>query len=392
MQGNFQIFFKNYRRKQLIDGRLSNFLKYFVRFFLYQFVRAQTHSEGKIREIWSKAKVCCVASASGIGDSLMATPMIEQIKRCKPEIKLIVVSIKRTTPVFVHNPNVDKIIQYDHNFDSIKFNSIIPFILMLLKIRRENIDIFLAAQPFNVIRHSLIAAFSKAKMKLKHTYVYGTSTERDYSFIYHKLLPDNMARHRVELNLDFLRFMGEKIGEKSTFPRFHIRGVTNKHIDEMLIKDIFENRLNKIIAVHAGGGRANKRWPPNSFAEVIKALINKGFPVYLVGGYDEKILNNQIFNQIGVEEVFNVAGIFSLEETAALLKRCKCLITNDSGIMHLSTAVDVPVLSIFGPTDFRRIGPYSKKARVIFKSDDIQSVTPKDILVEIGDILNADFG
>jgi lipopolysaccharide heptosyltransferase II len=368
---------------------LSKFLKYFVRFLLYQFAQAQTYTEDEMRKIWSKTKVCCVASASGIGDSVMATPLIEQIKRCKPEIKLIVVSMKTTTQVFVRNPNVDKIIQYNHNFDSIKFNSIIPFILMLWKIRRENIDVFLAAQPFNVIRHSLIAAFSGTKVKLKHTYDYGASTERDYSFIYHKLLPDSMARHRVELNLDFLRLLGEKVPESSISPQFFISKECQKRIDDLLQSYGKDNSSGKLIAIHPGGIRQNKRWPVERFAEVSKKLIKSGYTVCLVGGSYEINTCEDITAKIGTDRIINFTGNATLEETGGILKRCRCLISNDTGIMHLATATKTPVIAIFGPTDFRHIGPFSPKASVLYKSRNIQSITEEDVFKAVLEVLRS---
>lgn len=205
---------------------MNKFLKNVFQLFTCRFYRAKRYTTDEIRKLWSEAKVCCVASVSGIGDSVMATPLIAEIRRCNPELKLIVVTTNQTAQVFFRNPNIDKIIQDNHNF-----NSIIPFILLLWKIRRENIDVFLAAQPFNVIRHSLIAALSGAKLKLKHTYDYGTSVERDYSFIYHTLLPDSMARHRVELNLDFLRFLGEEVPERFIFPQFVIGEECQKKVN-----------------------------------------------------------------------------------------------------------------------------------------------------------------
>lgn len=334
-------------------------------------------NEDNMREIWENAKTVAVLSASGIGDSLMATPLIEEIKRLKPKAKLIIISSDNTRQVFDKNPKVDVI--HSYNPES-KFS----FIIMLWKLKSEKIDIFFATQPSNTIKHSLISAFSGAKLKLKHAYDYKGSNERDFSFVYHKLLRDSISRHRVELNLDFLRFFGEKILEKSVYPQFVISNEARLKVDEWLKTTRSNLQEGSFIAIHPGGVRENKRWLPERFAEAGKYLIQAGYNVCLVGGREEIELCNKIEeNMNGQNSLINACGKISLEETGCLLKKCKFLLSNDTGIMHLATAVGTPVVAIFGPTDFRHIGPYGEKTIAISKNNNIQDVSVSDVLSKI---------
>ena len=69
----------------------------------------------------------------------------------------------------------------------------------------------------------------------------------------------------------------------------------------------------------------------------------------IFGGPDEVELSERVSGGIGID-AFSVAGKTGLRETAALIKRCSVFVTNDSGPMHMATAVGTPVVAIFGPT------------------------------------------
>lgn len=360
-------------------------IKYFVRLVSCIFFRAKKLKTNEMREIWRRAKVCCIICDAGIGDSLMATPLIGAIKHRKPFVRLIVVGKENIVQVSNQNPNVDTIMKY-----SLKPHAL-SFIILLWRLRQEHIDVLIAAQPSNTILHSLIAACSRSKILLKHTYDYKNFLERDFSFVYSTLLQDNMERHRIELNLDFLRFLGEDIRERSMFPKFYISNDAREKV-EMWFKSVGKNgHSDKLIAMHPGGVRQNKRWIPERFAKVSKELMRSGFTICFVGGSDEKNLSAEIAQEIGMDGLLNVTGIFSLDQTAALLKRCRFLISNDTGIMHLATAVGTPVIAIFGPTNFRHIGPFSQSARIVFTSSNIQETRTEDVLNAVWEVINTKF-
>jgi len=61
----------------------------------------------------------------------------------------------------------------------------------------------------------------------------------------------------------------------------------------------------------------------------------------------------------------NLAGRTSLEEAIALAAFCGLFVTNDSGLMHVAAALDVPLVAIFGPTDPLKTAPWSRRATVV---------------------------
>jgi heptosyltransferase-2 len=92
-----------------------------------------------------------------------------------------------------------------------------------------------------------------------------------------------------------------------------------------------------------------KRWPAERYAELGAKLVDKfGVGVLVFGGRGDRKYCDSIAAQIGVAAKAVCAG--SVQETAAGISSCKVVVTNDTGVLHISEAVKVPVVAIFGPT------------------------------------------
>lgn len=105
-----------------------------------------------------------------------------------------------------------------------------------------------------------------------------------------------------------------------------------------------------IFAIHAGGlyGRA-KHWGDARYVDIIKRLRVEGFDVVLLTSPGEREQAQQIATTCNGVPIVGHDG--DVLELAAALSQCAALITNDSGPLHVAAALDVPSVSIFGPTD-----------------------------------------
>src|SRR4030065_455497 len=83
-----------------------------------------------------------------------------------------------------------------------------------------------------------------------------------------------------------------------------------------------------------------------------------------MGSVPEAPLSAEIETAMGRKAV-NLAGRTTVREVMALLASCSFLLTNDSGPMHIGAAFGVPLVAIFGPTDWRKTSPWTKKARIV---------------------------
>ena len=112
------------------------------------------------------------------------------------------------------------------------------------------------------------------------------------------------------------------------------------------------------VAMNVSARWPTKRWPAASFAEVADRLLQEGYgAVVMIGGPDERAEVAAVSGMMKTSAI-DLAGATTVGLLPALLSRAALLITNDSGPMHVATAVGTPVVALFGPTSAVRTGPY----------------------------------
>ncbi len=125
-----------------------------------------------------------------------------------------------------------------------------------------------------------------------------------------------------------------------------------------------------VLALSPGAAKPEKRWGPDGFAAVARALIGPGGAlagarVLVLGGPGEEALTGAIATGLSEFDPIDAKGDAALLEAAACLARSRLVIANDSGLMHMAAAVGAPVLGLFGPTDDRRYAPFGPFTGVV---------------------------
>jgi ADP-heptose:LPS heptosyltransferase len=124
-----------------------------------------------------------------------------------------------------------------------------------------------------------------------------------------------------------------------------------------------------LIAIHASGGRAIKQWPPARFADVAVSLArDQNAQLLLTGTAADRPLVNEMRAALPTNVgVLDLVGELDqhLPLLAAILERCRLLITGDTGPMHLAAFVGTPIVAIFGPSDPIRYAPFASPHRVV---------------------------
>ena len=121
--------------------------------------------------------------------------------------------------------------------------------------------------------------------------------------------------------------------------------------------------------IHPGAGGAladwqgsAKRWPIGQFIELSRRLVGElNATVLVFGGPDEEALQETGSFDPRRSPAGLLAVNESLKHTAALIRACDLMISNDSGLMHVAAALGVPTLGIFGPTNPSRTAPYGPR-------------------------------
>ena len=124
--------------------------------------------------------------------------------------------------------------------------------------------------------------------------------------------------------------------------------------------------LDKPVAVFCPGAEYGpaKRWPANYFAEIAQRLQRQGYTVWLIGSAKDKEVSDKII-ALGNASILNLCGITDLSDAIALLSCAELVISNDSGLMHLAAALDIPLLALFGSSSPKFTPPLSAQARVV---------------------------
>lgn len=154
------------------------------------------------------------------------------------------------------------------------------------------------------------------------------------------------TRRTVDLYLDALTGLG--IRERSSMPKLFVDPAARQQVCDCLrAEGIGEEE--RLIGIHPGARWPTKQWRAEGFAEVCDRMIEKERHVILLGGTGDQTGVRHIIEQMKSQPTVWV-GALDLQGLMATIERCDVLLSNDSGPMHIGTAVGTPVVGLFGPT------------------------------------------
>lgn len=111
-----------------------------------------------------------------------------------------------------------------------------------------------------------------------------------------------------------------------------------------------------------------KRWPHYHYATLAQRLINNGYQIILLGSLKDYVVAKQIrmsFPESTLTYCINLAGKTKLEHAVILIAACQAIVSNDSGLMHITAALNKPLIALYGPTSPDFTPPLSNKAKVL---------------------------
>lgn len=127
-----------------------------------------------------------------------------------------------------------------------------------------------------------------------------------------------------------------------------------------------------VIGINPGSTYGNaKRWLPERFAEAARRVAaqlreceRREVAVVILGAKGEEPLGKEIAARVDTRSVV-LSGATTIRELMAVTKRCRLLLTNDTGPMHIAAACGVPIVAVFGPTDWRTTSPYGQAQAIV---------------------------
>jgi lipopolysaccharide heptosyltransferase II len=274
-------------------------------------------------------KKILVIRLSSLGDVLLTTPVLRALKQKFRMSEIHFLVKPQFADAVRYNPNILKIHEYEPEIKSI--------------LGKERFDLIIDLQNnfrSRDVRRGLkseIRKFSKPTLK--------------------KWLLVN-----TKINL---------LKDLKTIPLRYSETIENLQLDsnglDLFLPDNLESELEnekKYIGICPGAQHFTKRWPKEYFIKLGNILIENNYGVVLFGGKSDKEICSDI--SAGIDNCINLQNENELFKIAASIKKCKLIISNDTGLMHVASAMNVPVISIFG-SSVKEFGfvPYNVKSKVL---------------------------
>jgi heptosyltransferase II len=295
-------------------------------------------------------KSALVISAQGIGNTVMMTPIINSLANAAYEVDAIV-SDNGSQEILALTPRLRKSYVWLEREGATR-----NLFRLRSELGRARYDVAYALYP-NGKRENALLYLSRASRKVRYT------DPRHYYRLLNflpagKRLPLEQ-RHDVNNNLKLIETNG---ASRSITPELNISDEARQFAERFFESNQLANKF--IVALHPGGGGTAKRWDENKYRELCAKLVaNEELGIMVFGSTAEADLVQRLTQALDGRAVA-VCGL-DLDKVGALLEKSQLLIGNDSALTHVASALDVPVVAIWGYTDFNRVAPFNSKALLI---------------------------
>jgi lipopolysaccharide heptosyltransferase I len=299
-------------------------------------------------------KSVCILRLSSIGDVIHTLPVADLIRRRFPHARITWIAEKAMSPLLRNHPAIDQLLLVDTR--NWRKRILTPATWMeifrfLRYFRSQEFDVALDFQ--GLFKSAVLARISGASRRI------GMSKpdrkERWSSIFLNEFAPHTTSKnHIIEKNQLLLENL--EIQPLNQPLNFHI------YPDEESVRYVEEElqklELEQFVLINPGGGWVTKLWEVNKFAQLIDCIYHDlHMPALLLWGPGEKHLADRIARKCISPALVSFGT--DLSELIALTRKARLMVSGDSGPLHLASALGVPVVGIYGPTDPLRNGPWN---------------------------------
>lgn len=274
-----------------------------------------------------------------LGDVILATPLIENLKATFPEAQIDFLVKKGNEGLLEKHPKLTSVFVFD------KQNKVRSMLALIRQFRKKNYDVCINLQRFG--SSGILTVLSGAKQKIGFD-------KNPFSFLFSKKFPHIIGNgtHEVDRNLQLIESLCSTINRQ---PRLY---PTNKAYEK-----ISNYQEEPYFCMAPASVWFTKQAPVAKWVELCHQLKGK---IYILGAPNDQVLAEEIIQKTKLENVVSLCGKLSLMESAALMQGAKRNFVNDSGPLHLASAMNAPVTAFFcSTTPEFGFGPLSNDAKVI---------------------------
>jgi heptosyltransferase-2 len=307
----------------------------------------------------SEVKRILVFQTGGIGDILRIFPLIEILRSEFPYVKI--------STLTEYPPEIFKLMENRNYIDeSIRFNFKMNFLkkmAFLFELQKSNYDLVInPARGSGMFECSIITFLIGRKWRV------GFIKDGIGSLYTNKIdFRDNESI--LKQNIDLLRSIGINGNSKDPTIKIEIPIEDLLFAQELIKEAKDKNRIIVAVSPTVSNHPELVEWPVGNYVELSRSLIdNKNASIILLGSEKECEMSSYFEKKLGEKIYFkNLVGKTDLFKACALIKSCDLFVGNDSGLLHIANALNVPSIGIFGPTSPEQDVSFMNKNVVIIK-------------------------
>lgn len=275
-----------------------------------------------------------VIRPGGIGDAVLVANTINYVKKSLPFFHITVLAEKRNLGVFSLITAVDEVLSYDCSRE-------------FFQALRGHYDVVIDTEQWYRLS-AVVARMVRAPVKI------GFGTNNRFRLFSHAIKYDENA-YEGDMFLDLLKPLGLDCDSDSVTLVLPQESVFRaKQLLQPLCTEPF-------VVIFPGSSIPEKRWGVERFSCVVKCLVNDGYKAVVVGGHEDRVESEIIVGDAGL----CLAGMTTISETAAVIACSKLVISGDSGVLHIAAGLNIPTVSLFGPSSVMKWAPRGKKHVVL---------------------------
>ena len=316
---------------------------------------------------FASARSVLVIRPDRLGDVVLSTPVYESIKKSFPHLRVSALVDRVNVSILANNPYIDEIIPFDPGCPG----------AVLGKLRRNRFDVVFTLNKKFSATASMIALASKTKYRIGYAH---DKTDGLYDV---RLPTDTPPRHESLNNLELLRHVG--ITQIIEPPQIYFNEEETKKIDTVL-QESRQHPERPLVLIKPGTRVAEWGWQLENFRKVAEQLSNtqKAEVLFICGPGEEAMVDAL---SEGTQLKIGRLPVLSIKELALAIKKSDLLFCNHTGIMHLASAVQTPVVAIFKHGETARWGPVHTR-HALLEERDSDTLTPETALERIEQFLN----
>lgn len=293
---------------------------------------------GRTRPDPSTWRRLAVLAPNWIGDAVMSEPAIRAVHEACPALEIVAIGRAAPLVAYAGHPAIGETLALDDR-------GLLGPWTVGRRVAATGADAILLLR--GSFRSALVARASGIGVRI------GVDRDGRRPLLTHPVpRPDRDDRPRPTLALyaALVDTLGVEVAADAT-PRIHPPAAERQRAESLLA-----SLPRPILGMVPGGSKVPKRWPPDRFAEVARRCRDRIGGVALFGGPEERAILAAVARAVGDDgpPVIDLSSSgMALSTLPAAIGVCDALLTNDTGPRHLAIAQDLPVISLFGPTDHR---------------------------------------